>query len=243
MNHPAGFPTSAIPVSPGHPGRAELLRNPATGRCARRRRLRPRPVRHPHPILNAVSRSRQGARRGRGPPGRGVRPAMATATAYTPPLLGFTADDDLDTVINWGLGADSTAYLARMLTDPAAHGIDLDRTVVLYMATGSEWPETRLLVDIGKSGYQNLRNSRVSGMSLPCCGAPGEARRSRTRTAKTPNRSLAKDRVLTLVPDQPSGRERNGRSIPAEASMRLTCEHQVDSVTELPTLLPVMSLY
>ena len=35
MNHPAGYPTSAIPVSPGHPGRAELLRNPATGRCAR----------------------------------------------------------------------------------------------------------------------------------------------------------------------------------------------------------------
>jgi hypothetical protein len=72
---------------------------------------------------------------------------MPTATAYTPPLLGFTADDDLDTVINWGLGSDSTAYIARMLTDPAAHGIDLDRTVVLYMATGSEWPETRLLVD------------------------------------------------------------------------------------------------
>ncbi|MGW0628476.1 hypothetical protein [Streptomyces sp. NPDC002758] len=46
-----------------------------------------------------------------------------------------------------GLGADSTAYLAKMLTDPAAHGIDLERTAVLYMATGSEWPETRLLVE------------------------------------------------------------------------------------------------
>ncbi|MFE8950680.1 hypothetical protein [Streptomyces sp. NPDC007856] len=33
-----------------------------------------------------------------------------------------------------------------MLTDPAAHGIDVERTAVLYMATGSEWPETRLLV-------------------------------------------------------------------------------------------------
>jgi hypothetical protein len=33
MNHPAGFPTSAIPVSPGHAGRAELLRDPATGHC------------------------------------------------------------------------------------------------------------------------------------------------------------------------------------------------------------------
>ncbi|MFF8717547.1 hypothetical protein ACF07T_40045 [Streptomyces sp. NPDC015184] len=34
-----------------------------------------------------------------------------------------------------------------MLTDPAAYGIDLDRTAVLYMATGSKWPETRLLVE------------------------------------------------------------------------------------------------
>jgi hypothetical protein len=81
-------------------------------------------------------------------------------TAYTPSLPGLSTTDDLDTVINWGLGADSTAYLARMLTDPAAHGIDLERTAVLYMATGSEWPETRLLVDIGKCGYQNLRNAR-----------------------------------------------------------------------------------
>ncbi|MFD7282966.1 hypothetical protein ACFV80_39740 [Streptomyces sp. NPDC059862] len=35
-----------------------------------------------------------------------------------------------------------------MLTDPAAHGIDLERTAVLYMATGSEWPETRLPCDV-----------------------------------------------------------------------------------------------
>ncbi|MFC0843446.1 hypothetical protein ACFH04_06820 [Streptomyces noboritoensis] len=69
------------------------------------------------------------------------------STAYSLFLPGLTADDDLDTVINWGLGADSTAYLARMLTDPAAHGIDLQRTAVLYMATGSEWPETRLLCE------------------------------------------------------------------------------------------------
>lgn len=68
-------------------------------------------------------------------------------TAYTPSLPGLTADDDLDTVINWGLGADSTACIARMLTHPAAHGINPERTAVLYMATGSEWPETRLLVE------------------------------------------------------------------------------------------------
>ncbi|MEU0228222.1 hypothetical protein ABZ177_28285 [Streptomyces sp. NPDC006284] len=52
-------------------------------------------------------------------------------TAYTPSLPGLSTTDGLDTVINWGLGADSTAYLARMLTAPAAYGIDLDRTAVL----------------------------------------------------------------------------------------------------------------
>lgn len=67
---------------------------------------------------------------------------------YTPSLLpGLTGSDDLDTVVNWGLGVDSTAYLARMLTDPDAFGIDLERTAVLYMATGSEWPETRMLCE------------------------------------------------------------------------------------------------
>jgi hypothetical protein len=68
-------------------------------------------------------------------------------STYTLSLPGLTADEDLDTVINWGLGADSTAYIARMLTAPAAHGINPERTAVLYMATGSEWPETRLLVE------------------------------------------------------------------------------------------------
>ncbi|OIJ99017.1 hypothetical protein BIV25_10955 [Streptomyces sp. MUSC 14] len=58
-------------------------------------------------------------------------------TAYTPSLPGLSTTDSLDTIVNWGLGADSTACLARMLTDPAAHGIDLERTAVLYMATGS----------------------------------------------------------------------------------------------------------
>ncbi|USQ85895.1 hypothetical protein NFX46_20460 [Streptomyces phaeoluteigriseus] len=70
-----------------------------------------------------------------------------SAAAYTPSLPGLSTADEVATVINWGLGADSTAYLARILTDPAAHGIDLERTAVLYMATGSEWPETRMLVE------------------------------------------------------------------------------------------------
>ncbi|MER5995888.1 hypothetical protein [Streptomyces viridosporus] len=69
------------------------------------------------------------------------------ATIHTPSLPGLSTPDEVDTVINWGLVADSTAYLARILTAPPAHGIGLERTAVLYMATGSEWPETRMLVE------------------------------------------------------------------------------------------------
>ncbi|MFF2217583.1 hypothetical protein [Streptomyces antibioticus] len=42
-------------------------------------------------------------------------------TTYTPPLPGLGANDTLGTVINWGAGADSTAYIAKMLTAPDAH--------------------------------------------------------------------------------------------------------------------------
>lgn len=33
-------------------------------------------------------------------------------TTYTPSLPGLTADDNLDTIINWGAGADSTAHIS-----------------------------------------------------------------------------------------------------------------------------------
>lgn len=52
--------------------------------------------------------------------------------------------EDIELVINWGLGVDSTAYLVRMLEDPAAHGVDLARTVVLHQLTGDEWPTSRV---------------------------------------------------------------------------------------------------
>ena len=68
--------------------------------------------------------------------------------------------EDIELVINWGLGVDSTAYMVRMLEDPAVHGVDLARTVVLHQLTGDEWPATRVHADIGKSSYQNLRNAR-----------------------------------------------------------------------------------
>ncbi|MCW8101648.1 hypothetical protein [Streptomyces tauricus] len=121
---------------------------------------------------------------------------MQSTAPYTPSLLGFSVDDNLDTVINWGLGADSTAYLARMLTDPAAHGIDLNRTVVLYMATDSEWPETRLLVDIGKSSYQNLRNARseflrqLFGLTDTWWSSRGRCHLSRRTAAARPQTTI-----------------------------------------------------
>ncbi|REE66374.1 hypothetical protein BX257_9214 [Streptomyces sp. 3212.3] len=45
-----------------------------------------------------------------------------------------------------------------MLTDRTTHGIALQRTAAgLYMAIGSEWPEARLLIGVGKPGNQKLR--------------------------------------------------------------------------------------
>ncbi len=72
-------------------------------------------------------------------------------TAYTPSLPGLSTTDDLDTVINARVHQErrepSRTCSRRESPNTAAHGIDLERTAVLYMATGSEWPETRLLVE------------------------------------------------------------------------------------------------
>ncbi|MFH9016029.1 hypothetical protein ACH4C6_32210 [Streptomyces sp. NPDC017943] len=54
-----------------------------------------------------------------------------------------TGGEDVELVINWGLGVDSTAYLVKVLEDPSAHGVDLARTMVLHELTGDEWPATR----------------------------------------------------------------------------------------------------
>lgn len=53
--------------------------------------------------------------------------------------------EGVELVINWGLGVDSTTYMVKMLEDPAAHGVDLARTVVLHELTGDEWPATRAM--------------------------------------------------------------------------------------------------
>ncbi|MCX4564333.1 hypothetical protein OHA02_50210 [Streptomyces phaeochromogenes] len=78
------------------------------------------------------------------------------------PRLG---GEGVELVVNWGLGVDSTAYMVKMLKNPAAHGVDLDRAVVLHELTGDEWPATRAHADIGKSGYWHMRNEPLSPMT------------------------------------------------------------------------------
>lgn len=70
-----------------------------------------------------------------------------------------TGGQDVELVINWGAGVDSTAYLVKMLEDPSTHGVDLARTMVLHELTGDEWPATRAHASIGKSGYWKWGNS------------------------------------------------------------------------------------
>ncbi|MGP4001728.1 hypothetical protein [Streptomyces sp. 8N706] len=65
-----------------------------------------------------------------------------TGTSEAELLPGLPRLGEVDLVINWGLGRDSSAILARVLENPAAHGIDLARTAVIHMATGDEWPDT-----------------------------------------------------------------------------------------------------
>lgn len=67
---------------------------------------------------------------------------MSARSDSAPGGRSGSAEEPVELVINWGLGRHSSAYLARILTDPAAHGVDPARTVVLHMAVGSEWPDT-----------------------------------------------------------------------------------------------------
>ncbi|MGW5353364.1 hypothetical protein ACWERV_22995 [Streptomyces sp. NPDC004031] len=48
------------------------------------------------------------------------------------------------TVLNWGLGADSTDVLLRFLADPVRHGLepDLSDLVIVHAVTSGEWPDT-----------------------------------------------------------------------------------------------------
>lgn len=129
-------------------------------------------------------------------------------TAYTLPLPGLSTTDGLDTVINWGLGTDSTTHLAEMLTDPAAHGIDLERTAVLYMATGSEWPETRLLVEefmlplLREHGVRFVRLSRSGHLKADGITVLDDSRQPETLFARGPWTLWDKLESVGTVPQQ-----------------------------------------
>ncbi|MFI6689269.1 hypothetical protein [Streptomyces sp. NPDC050485] len=63
--------------------------------------------------------------------------------------------------LNFGLGVDSTALALAIMEDPTAFGIaeDFSDFSVVTAMTGFEFPDTIADVDIGKSGYQDLRNA------------------------------------------------------------------------------------
>ena len=52
-------------------------------------------------------------------------------------------------LLSWGLGADSTAIITKILEDPAGHGFspDLSELVVVVALTGDEWPDTMDLAE------------------------------------------------------------------------------------------------
>lgn len=86
-----------------------------------------------------------------------------SALSTPPPLL-----PDRPLIVNWGLGKDSSAFLARVLTDPDACGIDLSRMVVLTLMPGSEWPDT--LADAEKYILPLLRRRGVRYVQVARAG-------------------------------------------------------------------------
>ncbi|MFD5610503.1 hypothetical protein [Kitasatospora sp. NPDC127060] len=81
------------------------------------------------------------------------------------------------TVVNWGLGADSTAVILRFLENPTAYGLrpDLSDLVLITAHTGMEWPDSIALAE--QHVLPLLRAHRVryvqiarGGASIAQCG-------------------------------------------------------------------------
>ncbi len=74
-------------------------------------------------------------------------------------------------VWSYGMGAESTAAIHRMLTHPDARPTiiapDFTNLAIVIAQTGDEWSTTGELVDIGKSGYHNLWNARGESLRQP----------------------------------------------------------------------------
>ncbi|HLL32382.1 MAG TPA: hypothetical protein VK545_00505 [Streptomyces sp.] len=101
-------------------------------------------------------------------------------------LPGVELPGDVDLVINWGLGVDSSAMIARILEDPDAHGVDLERTAVVHMAVGSEWPDT--LADAERFMLPLLRERRVRLVQLARAGQADGAGIEVLDDSRTPRR-------------------------------------------------------
>ncbi|MFD9690370.1 hypothetical protein ACFWXO_31960 [Kitasatospora sp. NPDC059088] len=71
---------------------------------------------------------------------------------FTAPVPEFAASGPCEcgvTVLCWGLGADSTAILVRVLEDPVRYGLraDLSDLIVVTAVVGEEWPDTLALAE------------------------------------------------------------------------------------------------
>ncbi|WP_157528644.1 hypothetical protein [Nocardia sp. NRRL S-836] len=76
-----------------------------------------------------------------------VRPPPAAR-----PLISVRGEPPPRVVLGFGLGCDSSAILARWLSEPLSRDFALNELAVVTAMTGQEWPATRLLVDIGNPG-------------------------------------------------------------------------------------------
>lgn len=76
--------------------------------------------------------------------------AMLGLLRRTPPaqqLSSVRREPPSRKVLAFGLGADSSAILARYLTEPGSRYFELHELAVITAMTGQEWPETRQLVE------------------------------------------------------------------------------------------------
>lgn len=63
------------------------------------------------------------------------------------PLASVRGEPPPRVILGFGLGADSSAILARWLTDPSSRDFALNELAVITGMTGQEWPATRRLVE------------------------------------------------------------------------------------------------
>ncbi|MGX1266995.1 hypothetical protein [Streptomyces phaeoluteigriseus] len=126
-----------------------------------------------------------------------------------------TGGADVELVINWGLGVDSTAYLVKMLEDPSAHGVDLSRTMVLHELTGDEWPATR--AHAAQYVLPLLREHRVRLVQV--------ARASRSLEIAVMDDSRQPERIIERGPWALWDEYETGGTVPQQGGIRLCSLH------------------